>query len=98
MIYNYKNSLSISYLAHTGPIFLNLQLLSLEKIFFSRVGLLMFKCSNNMLPNVISNLYIKNNEIHSISQETVISSEFRKVLQISQPLVQEYGMKLSLKL
>ena len=31
-------------------------------------------------------------------QETVISSEFRKVLQISQPLVQEYGMKLSLKL
>ena len=33
-----------------------------------------------------------------ISQETVVSSEFRKVLQISQPLVQEYGMKLSLKL
>ena len=40
-------------------------LLPLEKIFFSRVGLVMFKCSNNMLPNVISNLYIKNNEIHS---------------------------------
>ena len=53
------------YLAHTGPIFLNLQLLSLEKIFFGRVVLVMFKCSNNMLPNVISNLYIKNNEIHS---------------------------------
>ena len=53
------------YLVHTGPIFLNLQLLPLEKIFFSRVGLVMFKCSNNMLPNVISNLYIKNNEIHS---------------------------------
>ena len=53
------------YLAHTGPIFLNLQLLPLEKIFFSRVGLVMFKCSNNMLPNVISNLYIKNNETHS---------------------------------
>ena len=34
-----------------------------------------------------------------ISQETVISgTEFLKVLQISQPLVQEYGMKLSLKL
>ena len=32
---------------------------------YSRVGLVMFKCSNNMLPNVISNLYIKNNEIHS---------------------------------
>ena len=53
------------YLAHTGPIFLNLQLLPLEKIYFSRVGLVMFKCSNNMLPNVISNLYIKNNETHS---------------------------------
>ena len=54
-----------TYLAHTGPIFFNLQLLPLEKIFFSRDGLVMFKCSNNMLPNVISNLYIKNNEIHS---------------------------------
>ena len=36
-----------------------------ENIFFSRVGLVMLKCSNNMLPNVISNLHIKNNEIHS---------------------------------
>ena len=55
------------YLAHTGPLFFNLQLLPLEKIFFSKVGLVMFKCSNNMLPNVISNLYIKNNnEIHSL--------------------------------
>ena len=34
------------YLAHTGPIFLNLQLLPPEKIFYSRVGLVMFKCSN----------------------------------------------------
>ena len=58
--YNFL-TLSCSY----RPIFLNLQLLPLEKIFFSRVGLVMFKCSNNMLPNVISNLYIKNNEIHS---------------------------------
>ena len=41
------------YLAHTGPIFLDLQLL-IEKIFFSRVALVMFKSSNNMLPNVIS--------------------------------------------
>ena len=47
------------YLAHTDPIFLNLQLLPLQKIFFTRVGLVMFKCSNNMLPNVISNLCIK---------------------------------------
>ena len=38
---------------------------SAKKIFFSRVGLVMFKCSNNVLPNVISNLYIKNNEINS---------------------------------
>ena len=25
----------------------------------------MFKCSNNMLPNVIIKLYVKNNKIHS---------------------------------
>ena len=46
-------------------IFLNLQLFPLEKIFFSRVGLVMFKCSNNMIPNVINKPYIKNNEINS---------------------------------
>ena len=40
-------------------------LLPPEKIFFRRVGLVMFKCSNNMLPNVISKTYIKNNKIHS---------------------------------
>ena len=38
---------------------------SAREIFFSRVGLVMLKCSNNMRPNVISNLYIKNNKIHS---------------------------------
>ena len=53
------------YLAHTGPLFLNHQLPPLERIFFSRVGLVMFKCCNNMPPNVISYLYIKHNEIHS---------------------------------
>ena len=53
------------YLAHTGPTFFNLQLLTLEKMFFSRVGLVMFKCSNNMLHSVINNLYIKNNKTHS---------------------------------
>ena len=57
--------------------------------------------SINMLPNVISNLYIKNNEIIPISQETITFSEFLKVRLTSHPLValvQEYGMKLSLKL
>ena len=44
------------YLTHlTGPIFLNLQLLPLEKIFFSRVGLVMFKCGP-ALSNQYSNM------------------------------------------
>ena len=34
-------------------------------MFFSRVGLVMFKGFNNMLPNVINNQYIKNTDIHS---------------------------------
>ena len=54
-----------TYLAHTCPIFLNLQLLPLEKRFFSRVRLVMFKCSNKLLPSEMCSLYIKNNEIHS---------------------------------
>ena len=57
--------LNVHFFLTCFPDFDFLQLLPLEKIFFSRVGLVMFKCSNNMLSNVISNLYIKNNEIHS---------------------------------
>ena len=60
--------------------------------------LVMFKCCNNLLPNVISNLYIKNNEIHSHFTRNSNLLRIPKGTHISQPLVQEYSMKLSLKL
>ena len=46
------------YLAHTEPIFNSLELLPVEKIFINRVGIVMFKYSCDMLPdlwNTISN-------------------------------------------
>jgi len=53
------------YLAHTEPIFHNLLILPLDKLIFHRIGILMYKLSNGMLPEVLNRLYKKNSEIHS---------------------------------
>ena len=61
----------------------------------------MFKCSNNILnvlPNVISNLYIKNNEIHSYFTRNSNLLRIPKDTPNFTLLVHDYGMKLSLKL
>ena len=38
------------YIAHTNPIFLSMEVIPLRKIFFYKVGLLMYKYSLNILP------------------------------------------------
>ena len=40
------------YLAHTNPLFLSMEALPLRN-FFHRVGLVMYKYSNHLLPEVI---------------------------------------------
>ena len=54
-----------NYLAHTEPLFKDLQILPIEKLYFNRIGLFMYKYTNGILPVVMNELYIKNNEIHS---------------------------------
>ena len=52
------------YLAHTSPLFLSMEVLPLRKIFFDRVGLVMYTSSNNLLPECIAQLYLRNDSIH----------------------------------
>ena len=52
------------YLAHTNPLFFSMEVLLLRKIFLYKVGLIMYKYSNNLLPEFISLLYLGNDSIH----------------------------------
>ena len=51
------------YLAHTNPLFLSMEVLPLMKIFLYKVGLIMYKYSNNLLPECISLLYLRNDSL-----------------------------------
>ena len=51
------------YLAHTNPLFLSMEVIPLMKIFLYKVGLIMYKYSNNLLPECII-LYLRNDSIH----------------------------------
>ena len=51
-------------LADTSPLFISIEDLPLRKLFFYRVGLVMYKYSNNLLPECIAQLCLKNDSIH----------------------------------
>ena len=53
------------YLAHTEPLFLRLAILPLQKLIFNRIAIVMYTFDNDMLPDVINNLYKKNKDVHS---------------------------------
>ena len=53
-----------AFLAHTAPIFLNLRLLPLNKIVLHRTSVFMFKLMNNLLPNAMNSLIVRNNDTH----------------------------------
>ena len=53
-----------AFLAHTAPIFYNLRLLPLNKIVLQRTSVFMFKLMNNMLPNAMNSLIVRNNDTH----------------------------------
>ena len=56
-----------AFLAHrpTAPIFLNLRFLPLNKIVSHRTSVFMFKLMNNMLPNAMNSLIVRNNGTHN---------------------------------
>ena len=53
------------YLAHTQPICIDLSILPLDKLILNRIGIIMYKISNGLLPEVMNVLYVQNRDIHS---------------------------------
>ena len=53
------------YLKHSAPIFKSLELLPIEKVFISRVAIVMFKITCDMLPETMAKLYSKNKDYHA---------------------------------
>ena len=52
------------YSAHTNPLSLSMEVLPFGKTYFYKVGLIMYKYSNNVLPECILLLYLRNDSIH----------------------------------
>ena len=60
------------YLAHTQPFFIDLFLLPLAKLILNRIGIIMYKKCNGLLPEVINVLYVRNKDIHSYNTRSSI--------------------------
>ena len=54
-----------SYLAHTQPIFAKLNILNIYKIYKFKVALLMYKVEKHCVPKVVSDMFVKNADIHN---------------------------------
>ena len=52
------------YLAHTNPLFHSMEVLPFKKIYYHRIGLMMYKFNNNLLPNCLSQLYERAGSVH----------------------------------
>ena len=68
LIFSTKNVRIITfshYLAHTQPLSIYLFLLPLDKLILNHIGIIMYKLSHGLLPEVINVLYVRNKYIHS---------------------------------
>ena len=52
------------YLAHTNPLFHSMEVLPFKKIYYHRIGSMMYKFNNNLLPNCLSQLYERTGSVH----------------------------------
>ena len=52
------------YLAHTSPLFFFYGSSPFKKIYYRRIGLMMYKFNNNLLPNCLSQLYERTDSVH----------------------------------
>ena len=48
----------------SNPLFFSTEVLPLRKIFLYKVGLIMYKYSNNLLPECIAQLYLRKDSLH----------------------------------
>ena len=62
---NYSNNDFFSLFGSYRNTFINLEILSLDKLILNRIAIMMYKYTNDMLPSVVHELYKKNNEIHT---------------------------------
>ena len=64
-----KNTLRIMtfspYLAHTDLLFKSFEILPMDTIFIDKIGITMFKVTDELIPKSIHQLFSKNKEIHS---------------------------------
>ena len=74
-----------AFLAHTAPIFLNLRLLPLNKIVLHRSSVFMFKLINNMLPNAMNSLIVRNNDTHHHNNSAIQEAKDMLLSSISLP-------------
>ena len=51
--------------APSNPIFDELKILPLHKIYIYKIGILMFKFNHDLLPSIFNKVFIKNSQIHS---------------------------------
>ena len=49
----------------TEPLFLQLNILPIDKLIQDRIGLFMYKMYNGLHPPTINNMYIKNSNVHN---------------------------------
>jgi hypothetical protein len=55
---------SSTYRAHTAPIFLQLKILQLHKIYIYSVTMFMFKFVKGLLPNIFNDMFVRNTDTH----------------------------------
>ena len=58
-----------TYCAHTDPIFKDLNVLTIDKLVIHRIGIMMYKFNNGLLPTVLNSLY-KKKEIQTFDTRT----------------------------
>ena len=60
-----RNINNAAYLAHTNELFSENKLLKVTDVYFYNLGIFMYQLSANELPVIVSNLFIKNYNVHS---------------------------------
>ena len=53
------------YLAHTNNLFIDLHILPFKKLVHYRIGILMYKCYFQNVPNVIKSMFLFNHDVHN---------------------------------
>ena len=92
-----------NYNAHSIYIFKQLNILPLNKLVVNRIGIMMYKYANNLLPPVINDMYTTNSDVHNYTtRQKHLLHVIRVILIATQKVlftqVLAYGMLCNMKL